>query len=76
MRYAQRYNAAAEEASGQLALVTAWAAVVEIAFTRRCVNDTVILLPRLVQIARDPSYIVGRGQDHLFGVSRGATTSS
>jgi len=35
LRHAQRANAAAEEAGGQAALVAAWAAATEVAFTRR-----------------------------------------
>jgi hypothetical protein len=35
MRFAQKHNAYVEEAGGQAALVRAWQALVEVAFTRR-----------------------------------------
>lgn len=35
LRYAQKHNAYMEEASGQLAAVYAWQALVEVALTRR-----------------------------------------
>ena len=35
LHFAQKYNAYIEEAGGQLALMTAWQGVVEVAVTRR-----------------------------------------
>lgn len=37
MRYAQEFNAYADESEGQAALIIAWQCVVEVTFTRRCV---------------------------------------
>ncbi len=43
MRYAQEFNAYADESEGQAALVIAWQCVVEVTFTRRCVLGTLVL---------------------------------
>lgn len=44
MRYAQEFNAYADESEGQAALIIAWQCVVEVTFTRRCVLGTLVLL--------------------------------